>query len=131
MVQQSQYGTPVFIIPKKEGTGRFITYYHRINQKWVRTPYILPRIGKTTYHLEVLQCVTILDLNIGYFTIRLSLASQDMTIIVTEFDKFGYNGIPMGIYASREIFQAKVNELLGDIKGIKTYIDDILVLISI
>ena len=42
-VQQSQYGTPVFIIPKKEGTVRVITDYHRINQKLVRKPYPLPR----------------------------------------------------------------------------------------
>ena len=33
LVDQSQYGTPVFIIPKKVGTVRFITEYCRINQK--------------------------------------------------------------------------------------------------
>ena len=38
-VHQSQYSTPVFIIPKKEGTVRFI--------KLVRKPYPLPRIGET------------------------------------------------------------------------------------
>jgi hypothetical protein len=31
-VQQSEYGTPVFIISKKEGTVRFLTDYRRINQ---------------------------------------------------------------------------------------------------
>ena len=34
----------------------------------------------------------------------------------------------MGMCASGDISQAKVDKLLGDIKGIKTYIDDILVL---
>ena len=34
----------------------------------------------------------------------------------------------MGKCASGDIFQAKVDNLLGYIKGIKTYIDDILVL---
>ena len=34
----------------------------------------------------------------------------------------------MAMCASGDIFQAKVDELLGDIKGVKTYIDDILVL---
>ena len=41
-VQQSQYGTPVFIIPKKEGAVRFITEYHRLDHKLVRKPYLLP-----------------------------------------------------------------------------------------
>ena len=46
-VQQSQHGTPVFIIPTKEGTVRFITDYHRLNQKLVMNPYPLPRMGET------------------------------------------------------------------------------------
>ena len=50
-----------------------------------------------------------------------------MTKIVNEFGKFRYNCLPMGICALGYIFQAKVDELLGEIKGVKTYIDDILV----
>ena len=51
-----------------------------------------------------------------------------MTTIVTEFRKFRYNRLPMGMCASGDIFQAKLDELLGDIEGVKKYIDDILVL---
>ena len=55
----------------------------------------------------------------GYYTIRISLASQEMTKIVTEFWKFRYNHLPMGMWASGEIFQAKVDNKLGDTKGVK------------
>ena len=64
----------------------------------------------------------------GYYTIRISPASQGMTTIVTEFGRFGYNRLPMGMYALGHIFQSKVDKLLGDIDNAKTYIDDILVL---
>ena len=64
----------------------------------------------------------------GYYTIRLSPSSQDTTTVVTEFGKFKYNCLHMGMCASGYIFQAKVDKLLGNIEGIKTYIDDILVL---
>ena len=47
LVQQSQYGIPVFITPKKEGTVRFIMDYLRLNQKLVTKTYSFPRIGKT------------------------------------------------------------------------------------
>ena len=50
-LQHSQYGTPVFIIPNKEGNVRFITDYLRINQKLVINPYPLPRIGKTIQNM--------------------------------------------------------------------------------
>ena len=33
MVQHYQYINTVFITPKKEGTARFITHYHRLNHK--------------------------------------------------------------------------------------------------
>ena len=51
-----------------------------------------------------------------------------MTTIVTEFEKFRYNRLPIGMCASVYIFQYKVDELLGDIKGVKTYINYILLL---
>ena len=61
-VQLSQYSNPVFIIPKKEGTVRFITDYHIINQKLSRNPYPLPRIGETMHQLEGFQYTTALDI---------------------------------------------------------------------
>ena len=62
----------MFIIPKKVGTVKFITDYHRLNQKLVRNPYPLPIIGETIKQLEGFQYTTALDLNMGYYTIMLS-----------------------------------------------------------
>ena len=107
---------------------RFITEYCRLNQKLVRKPYPLHRIGETIQQLEVFQYETALYLNMGYYTIRLSPAIQDMTMIVTEFWKFRYNHLPMGMFALGDILQSKVDELISDIKGVKKYIYYILVL---
>ena len=79
-------------------------------------------------HLEVFQYTTELYISMGYYTIRLSPTSQDMTRIVTEFGKFRYNSISMGMCALGYIYQDKVYELLGDIEIVKTYINDIIVL---
>ena len=113
--QQIQYGTPVFIIPKKEETVRFITDYLRLKQQLVRKPYPLPRIGATMQQLEGFQYTTALYINMGYYMVRLSPASQYTTTIVTEFGKLRYNRLPMGMCASGDIFQAKIDKLLGDI----------------
>ena len=45
--------------------------------------YPLPIIGETIKYLEGFQCSTVLYLNMGYYNIKLSPASQDMTEIVT------------------------------------------------
>ena len=62
--------------------------------------------------LEGIQYAADLYLNLGYYTLSLSLASQDMTTIFTEFGILKYNFLYMGMYASGDIFQTKVDELL-------------------
>ena len=57
-VQHSQYGTPLFIIPKRERTVRLMTNYRRLNQQLVINPYQLPRIGESMHQLEGLQYAT-------------------------------------------------------------------------
>ena len=78
--------------------------------------------------LEDFQYATALYLNMGYYNIRFSPDSKEITTIVTAFGKFRYNRFPMRMCASGDIFQAKVDKLIGDTEGVKTYIDDILVL---
>ena len=60
--------------------------------------------------------------------IQIYAKSKDITTVVTEFIKFQYNVLPMGMGISGYIFQAEFNELLGCIEVVKAYIDDILVL---
>ena len=51
-----------------------------------------------------------------------------MCTIVTEFGKYRYKRLPMGVACSPDIFQAKIYELLGDIEGSNAYLEDILVI---
>ena len=69
-----------------------------------------------------------LDLNIAYYHIQVSPEAQDMCTIITEFGKFKYKRLPMGIVISQDVFQNEIYNLLGDIEGLKAYIDDILVI---
>ena len=64
----------------------------------------------------------------GYYTIDILPKSCDLTTIVTEFGRFKYNIVQMGMWASSDIFQSKLDDIRGDIKGFKVYIGDILVL---
>ena len=125
-VQQSEWGSPTFIIPKKDGRVRFISDFRKLNTKIKRKPYPLPRIADTLQELEGFQYASALDLNMGYYHIILSPEASDMCTIVTEFGKFRYKRLPMGVSCSPDIFQAKINELLGDVVGVKAYIDDLL-----
>ena len=96
--------TPAFIIPEKEGTVMFITYYQKLNHKIIRDFYPLPIIDDTMQKLEWFHYATALELNMGYYTIDISPISLYLNTIVTEFFKSRYNRVPMGLCASGDIF---------------------------
>ena len=60
-----------------------------------------------------------------YYNIRIFPASHDMITKVSEFGEFRYNNIPIGMCAPGDISQAKVENLIGYIEGVKTYISTI------
>ena len=70
--------------------------------------------------LKILKYTKTLDINMGYYTIRISPARQYITTIVTEFEKLGYNRLHMGMCALGKILQAKADKQLNDIEGVKT-----------
>ena len=80
----------------------------------------------TLQQLEGLTFATALDLNMGYYTIPLAESSKQVTTIVTEFGKFRYTCVLMGMVISGHVFISKMYNLIGNIEGVKTYIDDIL-----
>ena len=90
-------------------TVGFITYYRRLTQKLIKNPNLLTIIIKTMQQLEGLQFATRLDINMGYYTTKLSTANQKMTIIVTKFGKSRYNRLSMGMCTSGDILQTKVD----------------------
>ena len=70
-VQQSEWGSPTFIIPKKDDRVRFLTDFCRLNLMLKRKPYPLPRISDTLQQLEGFTYATSLDMNMGYYHIKL------------------------------------------------------------
>ena len=91
-------------------------------------PYYLPIICDNMHQLEGFHYATMLYINVGYYTIDLLARSQDMKTTVNEFGKFRSNRPPMVMCASCDTFQAKIDKIIGDIKGVKTFINYILFL---
>ena len=75
-------------------------YRTLLDTKLKGKPYPLPRIGDTLQQLEGFKYATSLDLNMGYYHIRLSPESSQMCTIVTEFGLYKYNRLPMGVSCS-------------------------------
>ena len=125
----SEWAAPTFIVPKKEGTVRFITDFRQLNKCLKRKPYPMPNIQDILQKLGGFTYATALDLNMGYYNIRLDLASSSLCTLVLPWGKYRYKRLPMGIKNSPDIFQEKINELMEGLEEfIRAYLDDILII---
>ena len=127
-VNRSEWAAPSFIIPKKDGTVRFISDFRELNSRIKRKPYPIPKIQDMLLKLEGFQFATSLDLNMGYYHIVLSGKSRELCTIVFPFGKYEYQRLPMGLCNSPDIFQERMSELFADIENVRAYIDDLLCL---
>ena len=123
-VNRSQWGAPTFRIPKKDSTVRFISDNRELNKRILRQPYPIPKIQDLLLRLEGFRYGTTLDLNMGYYHIELSAKSKELWTIVTQWGKYKYQRLPMGLCNSPEIFQEKMSELFVGLDTVRVYIDD-------
>ena len=127
-VNRSEWAAPSFIIPKKDGTVRFINDFRELNKRIRRKPFPIPNIQDMLLNLEGFQYATSLDLNMGYYHIELSPTSKQLCTLVFPFGKYEMQRLPMGLCNSPDIFQEKMSELFEGLEFVRTYIDDLLCL---
>ena len=85
-----------------------------------------PKISSVLQELEGFSYATALDLNMGYYTIRLDPDSSKICTIIFPWGKYSYKRLPMGIAGSPDIFQSKMMELMESLEYVQAYIDDLL-----
>ena len=127
-VNRSEWAAPSFIIPKKDGTVRFINDFRELNKRIKRKPFPIPHIQDMLLNLEGFQYATSLDLNMGFYHIELSPDSKKLCTLVFPFGKYEMQRLPMGLCNSPDIFQEKMSELFDGLEYVSTYIDDLLIL---
>ena len=78
----------------------------------VRRPYPIPKIADVLQKLEGICYATSLDLNMGYYSVRLDPDSQKLCTIITPWGKYQYLWLTMGVNVSPDIFQEKMSDLI-------------------
>eukprot|EP00804_Cyclotella_cryptica_P006302 CCRYP_010141-RA/>CCRYP_010141-RA protein AED:0.41 eAED:0.30 QI:0/-1/0/1/-1/0/1/0/449 len=122
----SEWASPSFIVPKKDQTVRFLSDFREVNKRIVRKPFPLPKISTVMQELEGFTFATALDLNMGYYTIRLDPDESKICTIIFPWGKYSYHRLPMRIAGSPDIFQSKMMELMATLEFVRAYIDDLL-----
>jgi hypothetical protein len=116
-----------FIYNTKENkTVGFLSNFWEVNKRLVRKLFQIPPNSTVLQELEGFSFATALDLNMGYYTIRLDPDASKICTIIFPWGKYSYKQLPMCIAGSPDIFQSKMSELMESLEYVQSYLDDLL-----
>ena len=100
------------------GTICFISDFRELNKRIKRKLFPIPKIQDLLLKLEGFKYASSLDINMGYYHIKLSPFLRQIYVIVLSWGKYGYQKLPIGLCNSLELFNG--------LEYIRIYIDDLL-----
>ena len=126
---KSPYRNPIFVIWKKDGTGRFILDARRINEYLIKDNFPLPYIRDLLDDMKGCRYFSHMDLLSGYWQIGLKEEDRPKTAFSTRRGLFEFKVMPFGVATAPAAFQRLIQSILHPVlgKGVCVYIDDIVI----
>ena len=115
------------VVLKKNGKVRICIDPCDLNEAILREHHPMNSIEDIATRLQDSAVYSVLDANSGYFQIKLTERSSELTTFNTPFGRYRYLRLPMGIRCAAEVFQRQMSTALSDIEGVEIVVDDILV----
>ena len=126
-VNRSEWAAPMFTIKKPDQSIRSLADLRELNKRIKRNPFPLPKISDMLHKLEGFQYATSLDLNMGYYHVRLTPYASSLCTVVLPWGKYEYLRLPMGLCYAPDIFQEKMGDLMAGLEFARAYLDDLLI----
>lgn len=114
-------------VAKGKDDFRLVVNMRAPNKAIKREYFRLPLIQEMKSRLHGAKFFSKLDLTSAYYHLELHPESRDITTFLTENGMYRFKRLMFGVNCAPEIFQKEMMRILGHIKNVIVYIDDILV----
>ena len=92
----SEWAEPSFLVPKGDGACRFVADFRVLNKNLKIVPYPMPRIQDILQELNGFTFATSFDLNMGYWTLRITSGTARLFTIVFPWEKYSIRKVANG-----------------------------------
>eukprot|EP00253_Pinus_taeda_P020812 PITA_20812 len=125
-ISDSQWVSPLVVVPKKNGKWRICVDYRQLNKATLKDYFPLPFIDQVLDTLAGKSSFSFLDGFSGYNQIRIALEDQDKTTFTFPWATYAYNVLTFGLYNSPATFQRVVLDIFADLVHdcVEVYMDD-------
>ena len=126
---KSQFGAPVFYVPKKDGSRRLCVDYRGLNAITVKDRYPIPLTKQLLESLSQSTIFTKIDLRSAYHLVRIQPGDEHKTAFRCRYGHYEYLVMPFGLANAPSIFMRLIQQALSEYLDIfaVVYLDDILV----
>ena len=112
----TEWASPVVLVPKKDGSQRFCVDYRRLNAKTLADSYPLPRMDGCIDSLGDAGVFTTLDCNSGYWQIPVAPEDREKTTFTTHMGTFRHLQMPFGLHGALATFQSALDIILSRVR---------------
>ena len=123
----SGWSSPCILVPKPDGSYRFVTDFRKVNTVTKTDSHPIPRIDDCIDKIGHAKYVSKFDLLKGYWQVPLTDRAKEISAFATPDGLFQYKVMPFGMKNSPATFQRMIGSLLQGLHGCEAYIDDVII----
>ena len=112
------------IVAKANGKLRLCIDPKDLNTAIRREIYHLPTIEEIATRLKGAKYFTVLDVRSGFWHVKLSESSSQLTTFNTPKGRYQWLRMPFGISSAPEVFQRRMHEIIEGLVGVEVVADD-------
>lgn len=115
------------ITRKVNGKLRLCIDPHALNMALMREHYRLHVLDDVVPQLSKVRTFTKLDVKETFWHVKLNEEFRKLTTMITHFGRYRWTRLPFRLNVSSEIFQRKFDLVYGNMDGVFSVVDDIII----